>query len=199
LHWRFDPADVDALLPTGLTLDTYDGAAWVPLTPFGADGSRPPLMPPLRGLSNFVESNVRSYVIGPDGRDATRRLECDERTVTDHLSGSFRAGGIHRCDIAGVTGVAKRWIKRHVRKRDLQYPLTRTTDQGAQGAVAAIRRRDRRVLVDEERWWTIAVQQTRRARLHGDQEGDHAMEASAPRHRATDLVRVNCPRSPHAR
>jgi hypothetical protein len=25
------------------------------------------------------------------------------------------------------------------------------------------------------------------------------MEASAPRHRATDLVRVNCPRSQHAK
>ena len=34
LHWAYDPAVVQALLPEGLTVDTYDGKAWVALVPF---------------------------------------------------------------------------------------------------------------------------------------------------------------------
>jgi uncharacterized protein len=69
VHWRFEPAGIATLLPTGLTVDTCDGSAWVTLTPFGVDGSRPAFLPSVPGVSNFVESNVRTYVIGPDGRD----------------------------------------------------------------------------------------------------------------------------------
>src|ERR1700676_3732898 len=34
LHWPYDPALVQTLLPPGLTLDTFDGAAWIGLVPF---------------------------------------------------------------------------------------------------------------------------------------------------------------------
>jgi len=34
LHWPFEPADVQCLLPEGLTAETFDGAAWVGLVPF---------------------------------------------------------------------------------------------------------------------------------------------------------------------
>ena len=34
LHWRYDPADVQELLPDGLTVETFDGSAWVGLVPF---------------------------------------------------------------------------------------------------------------------------------------------------------------------
>ena len=34
LHWSFDPADVQRLLPTSLRVDTFGGAAWVGLVPF---------------------------------------------------------------------------------------------------------------------------------------------------------------------
>ena len=67
LHWRYDPAEVQALLPDGLTVDTFDGSAWVALVPFemrvGLFG-----VPALPYLTVFPETNVRTYVIGPDGR-----------------------------------------------------------------------------------------------------------------------------------
>lgn len=67
LHWRVESAAVQRLLPDGLTVDTFDGSAWVALVPFEMEVSLPhaPLVP---WLSRFPETNVRTYVRGPDGR-----------------------------------------------------------------------------------------------------------------------------------
>ncbi len=62
LHWRL-PADfVAPLLPAGLTLDTWEGDAWLGVVPFYMSGVRPWWSPPVPGISNFAESNVRTYV-----------------------------------------------------------------------------------------------------------------------------------------
>ena len=34
LHWAYEPDVVQALLPEGLEVDTFDDAAWVSLVPF---------------------------------------------------------------------------------------------------------------------------------------------------------------------
>src|SRR5579884_1274138 len=67
LHWRYRPDAIGHLLPPGLELDTFDGAAWIGLTPFLLTGLRPPGLPVLPWLSQFPEMNVRTYVYGPDG------------------------------------------------------------------------------------------------------------------------------------
>lgn len=67
LHWRYRPEDVAGLLPSGLTVDTYDGAAWIGLTPFIVSGLRAPFVPAIPWISEFPETNVRTYVRGPDG------------------------------------------------------------------------------------------------------------------------------------
>jgi uncharacterized protein YqjF (DUF2071 family) len=66
LHWRYDPATVQALLPPGLTVETFDGSAWVGLVPFKLRVGLPHL-PMVPWVSHFCETNVRTYVIGPDG------------------------------------------------------------------------------------------------------------------------------------
>jgi hypothetical protein len=66
LHWPYDPAVVQALLPDGLTVETYDGQAWVGLVPFHMT-VRAPGVPALPWISRFPETNVRTYVTGPDG------------------------------------------------------------------------------------------------------------------------------------
>ncbi|QSB13127.1 DUF2071 domain-containing protein [Natronosporangium hydrolyticum] len=68
LHWRYPAETVQALLPPGLRVQTYDGSAWVGLIPFLMDRVRLLGGPPLPGLSRFPETNVRTYVHGPDGR-----------------------------------------------------------------------------------------------------------------------------------
>lgn len=67
VHWRYDPDQLRPLLPPGLLLDTYDGAAWVGLVPFIVESLRPPFVPPLPWISHFPETNIRTYVLGPDG------------------------------------------------------------------------------------------------------------------------------------
>lgn len=69
VHWSYDPAVVEPLLPPGLALDMWDGRAWVGLVPFVMAGVRPPFVPPLPGLSTFPEFNVRTYVRDGEGRD----------------------------------------------------------------------------------------------------------------------------------
>jgi len=68
VHWRLPAEAVRPLLPAGLTLDTWEGDAWVGLVPFYMSRVRPWWSPPLPGLSYFCETNVRTYV-HREGRD----------------------------------------------------------------------------------------------------------------------------------
>lgn len=68
MHWSFDPDHVQALLPAGLTVDTYDGRAWVGLVPFMM-WVAPPRLPALPWLGRFCETNVRTYVRDAAGHD----------------------------------------------------------------------------------------------------------------------------------
>ena len=66
LHWRYPIEDVQRLLPTGLVVEPFDGSAWVGLVPFLIRVGLPPV-PPVPWVSVFPETNVRTYVRGPDG------------------------------------------------------------------------------------------------------------------------------------
>ncbi|MCA9025096.1 MAG: DUF2071 domain-containing protein [Planctomycetaceae bacterium] len=67
LHWRFDPDVIQSTLPDGLTVDTFEGQAYVGVVPFFMRNIRPWWGPRVRGISDFLEINCRTYVIGPDG------------------------------------------------------------------------------------------------------------------------------------
>lgn len=66
LHWAYEPSVVQSLLPLGLTVQTFDGAAWVGLVPFYMV-VRPGRGPAVPWLSRFCETNVRTYVTAADG------------------------------------------------------------------------------------------------------------------------------------
>lgn len=68
LHWRYDAEAIRQVLPAQLTLDTFDGNAWVGLAPFVLAGVSPFGLPPVPWISQFPETNVRTYVLGPDGK-----------------------------------------------------------------------------------------------------------------------------------
>ena len=67
LHWSYRPERIRPLIPRELELDTFEGRAWIGLTPFFLTGLRPPIGPALPWISQFPEMNVRTYVRGPDG------------------------------------------------------------------------------------------------------------------------------------
>jgi len=66
VHWSCDPALLQLRLPRGLQLDDFDGKGWIGLTPFLLVGLRPVLVPRVLGIS-FPETNLRTYVRGPNG------------------------------------------------------------------------------------------------------------------------------------
>lgn len=68
VHFAYDPQIVQRRLPSGLTVDTFEGRAWVGLVAFHMERIRLPHMPPVPYLGTFPETNVRTYVRGPDGR-----------------------------------------------------------------------------------------------------------------------------------
>jgi uncharacterized protein YqjF (DUF2071 family) len=67
LHWRMDPAVIQAGLPAGLWVDTFEGDAWVGIVPFFMRRIRPWWSPPVPGVSNFQELNCRTYVVDEAG------------------------------------------------------------------------------------------------------------------------------------
>lgn len=68
LHWRFNPEVIAPTLPPGLTLETYDGSAWMGIVPFRMEKIRPLGIPLPRAFSAFPEMNLRTYVRDADGR-----------------------------------------------------------------------------------------------------------------------------------
>jgi uncharacterized protein YqjF (DUF2071 family) len=68
VHWPVEPAVVQALLPPGLTVDTWEGQAWLTLAPFRMVDVGPPGPAALRRVA-FAETNFRTYVRAPSGRD----------------------------------------------------------------------------------------------------------------------------------
>lgn len=62
LHWEVPPEEIQKLIAPELTVDTFEGKAYVGLVPFTLTGVRPVMAPPLPWISNFHEINVRTYV-----------------------------------------------------------------------------------------------------------------------------------------
>lgn len=62
LHWEVAPELLRPLVPPRLDLDTFEGRAFVTITPFTVRGARLRGAPLLPGLSEFHEINVRTYV-----------------------------------------------------------------------------------------------------------------------------------------
>jgi len=62
LHWQVPVDDLQRMIPPELTIDTFEGKAYVGLVPFTLTGVRPVMAPPLPWISTFHEVNVRTYV-----------------------------------------------------------------------------------------------------------------------------------------
>jgi uncharacterized protein len=61
-HWRTSADQLRSLVPYELELETFDGSAWLGVTPFRVGGLRVRGLPPVPLLSTFLEVNVRTYV-----------------------------------------------------------------------------------------------------------------------------------------
>lgn len=62
LHWEVPEEALRPLLPEALSIDTFEGRAWVGVVPFTMQDVSPWWSPSVPGISNFHELNVRTYV-----------------------------------------------------------------------------------------------------------------------------------------
>ena len=65
-HWPIDARQLRPKLPAELTLDLYDGTAWIAVVPFRMSNVGARGVPALPMVSAFPELNVRTYVIVDD-------------------------------------------------------------------------------------------------------------------------------------
>ena len=61
-HWPVPAEVLRSRLPAGLTLDTFDGQAWLGIVPFLMDEVRLHWLPGIPSTTQFAELNVRTYV-----------------------------------------------------------------------------------------------------------------------------------------
>ncbi len=62
IHYRVAAATLRAIVPGELTVQEFDGSAWVGLVPFRMAGVMRRGLPDLPGFSTFPELNLRTYV-----------------------------------------------------------------------------------------------------------------------------------------
>jgi uncharacterized protein YqjF (DUF2071 family) len=120
-HW---PVDADVLrekLPPGLTLDTFNGQAWLGIVPFRMTGIHAHCLPPIPGLSAMPELNVRTYVTA-DGKPGVWFLTLDTvRPLAVRLARRFYH--LPYCDARiDVTAGADGWMDFCSHRSDRLYP-----------------------------------------------------------------------------
>lgn len=62
MHWEIPVEALRAQIPDRLQIDTYEGKAYIAITPLTIYGARPAYTPPLPVVSRSHEINVRTYV-----------------------------------------------------------------------------------------------------------------------------------------
>lgn len=85
-HRKFDPALLAPLIPKPLTLHTHQNNAYVGFVPFVMANVRLAGLPPLPSQRRFLETNIRTYVLDPEGRPGVYFFSLD---CTDPLSIAF--------------------------------------------------------------------------------------------------------------
>ena len=84
LHWDFEPATVQASLPPGLYVDTFEGRAYVGVVPF--------FMEPLVGKRNLVQEDRNMLVIGREVGEVIMIGENIRLVVVETRDGVVRFG-----------------------------------------------------------------------------------------------------------
>lgn len=82
IHWPYKPEVVQQVLPAPLEVETHDGWAWVGLVPFVIANLRPFSHKFPRVLPSFPETNLRTYVRGPDGDTGVWFFSLEAKSLT---------------------------------------------------------------------------------------------------------------------
>jgi uncharacterized protein YqjF (DUF2071 family) len=91
IHYPIDAAALRPLLPKGLTLQSYNGTAWLGLVPFRMAGVMRRPWPDLPYFSSFPELNLRTYVEA-EGKPGVWFFSLDADSLPVVLGGRFIYG-----------------------------------------------------------------------------------------------------------
>lgn len=67
LHWEYNVKEIQATLPPGLFVDTFDGKGYLTISPFSMENLSIVNLPSVPGFSHFIEVNARTYVYDYNG------------------------------------------------------------------------------------------------------------------------------------
>ena len=67
-HWPVEPERIQRTLPHGLFADSFENRCYLGVVPFFMERIRPRFLPPVPGISWFLELNLRTYVHDAEGR-----------------------------------------------------------------------------------------------------------------------------------
>ncbi len=141
VHWPYDPDEVQALLPDGLRVDTFDDGAgpraWVSLVPFRMRRAGPAFLPPLPWISTFAETNVRTYVVDSAGHRAVWFLSLDAARLPVVAFARWTIGFPYVWSTMSIERTGARWTYETRRRRWPRTPAATTR------LVVECRRRDR--------------------------------------------------------
>ncbi len=130
VHWAYDPDEVQALLPDGLSVDTFDVGngpqAWVSLVPFTMRRAGPTFLPPLPWLSTFAETNVRTYVVDSTGNRAVWFLSLDAARLPVVAFARWVIGFPYVWSSMTVDRVGQRWSYTTTARRWPRRPAATT-------------------------------------------------------------------------
>ncbi|MCH1866071.1 YqjF family protein [Nocardioides sp. CFH 31398] len=82
LHWAVDPSSLERFMPPGVRPDVHEGRSYVGLVPFRMVDAGFANGPAVPFFGTFLETNVRLYSVGADGRRGVVFLSLD----TDRLA-----------------------------------------------------------------------------------------------------------------
>jgi hypothetical protein len=122
-HWPVPAHELQALLPAGLSPDLFEGQAWIGLVPFSMVDLRIPgplgFLTRLSRSANFGEVNVRTYVVGPDGRRGVWFFTLDADSVVGVATANLLFGLPYRVSKTSLTKTTntRRWTSERRRDR----------------------------------------------------------------------------------
>jgi uncharacterized protein len=124
LHWRYQAAVLQTMLPAGLTVDECDGSAWVSLIPLQMRDVRISGLPPVPVLSDFPETNLRTYVRGPDGKQGIWFFSLDAASTWITVGARLALGAPYfRSRLSISDGAGIRYAGRRPGPRHARYQL----------------------------------------------------------------------------
>lgn len=111
LHWAVEPEMIQASLPKGLHVDTFEGRGWIGVVPFYMERIRPVFLPPVPWISWFLEMNVRTYVHDDQGNAGVwfYSLDCNQPLAVEIARRFFHLPYQHASMKASKHGTAVRY------------------------------------------------------------------------------------------